>query len=152
MDLIEIDGLRLRCVIGCRDEERRDRSDVVIDLAIGTDARPAGDSDELADAWDYRAAAKAVIADVEASACFTVEALATRIARTVVTGCQAPFVRVRVASTGWMSAQDFVALVSDEIPANATFEVYLNEQRLWPPEVSSDPAADEQAARKEPGQ
>ena len=64
MDLIEIDGLRLRCVIGCRDEERRDRSDVVIDLAIGTDARPAGDSDDLAGAWDYRAAAKAVIADV----------------------------------------------------------------------------------------
>jgi FolB domain-containing protein len=95
VDLIEIDGLRLRCVIGCRDEERRDRSDVVIDLAIGTDARPAGDSDDLADAWDYRAAAKAVIADVEASACFTVEALATRIARAVVTGCQAPLVRVR---------------------------------------------------------
>ncbi len=74
MDLIEIDGLRLRCVIGCREEERRDRSDVVIDLAIGTGARPAGDSADLADAWDYRVAAKAVIAEVEASACFTVEA------------------------------------------------------------------------------
>ena len=67
-------------------------------------------------------------------------------------GPRTPFVRVRVASTGWMSAQDFVALVSDEIPANAVFEVYLNEQRLWPPEVSSDAAADEQAARKEPDQ
>jgi FolB domain-containing protein len=95
VDVIEIEGLRLRCVIGCRDEERRDRSDVVIDLRIGTDARPAGVSDDLADAWDYRAAAKAVIAEVEASTCFTVEALATQIARTLITGCKAPYARVR---------------------------------------------------------
>jgi FolB domain-containing protein len=54
VDLIEIAGLRLRCVIGCRDEERRDRSDVVIDLKVGADTRLAGTSDELADAWDYR--------------------------------------------------------------------------------------------------
>jgi hypothetical protein len=38
------------------------RSDVVIDLAIGTDVRPAGDSDDLAGAWDYRAAAKGYLA------------------------------------------------------------------------------------------
>lgn len=111
MDLIEIDRLRLRCVIGCRDEERRDRSDVVIDLRIGTDARPAGDSDDLAAAWDYRAAAKAVISDVEASACFTVEALATRIARTLVTGCQAPYVRVRVSKPGALRFADTAGVV-----------------------------------------
>jgi FolB domain-containing protein len=75
VDLTEIDGLRLRCVIGCQAEERRDRSDVVIDLRIGTDARPCGDSDDLASGWDYRAAAKAVIAQVEGPACFTVEAI-----------------------------------------------------------------------------
>ena len=61
MDLITIEGLRLRCVIGCKGEERRDRSDVVVDLAIAADAAAAGDSDDLADAWDYRAAAKAVV-------------------------------------------------------------------------------------------
>ena len=116
MDLIEIDGLRLRCVIGCRDEERRDRSDVVIDLVIGTDARPAGDSDDLADAWDYRAAAKAVIADVETSACFTVEALATRIARTVVAGCQAPYARVRVRKPGALRFADSAGVVIERTP------------------------------------
>ena len=56
MDMIEVEGLRLRCVIGCTTEERRGRSDVVIDLTVGIDARPAGSSDDLADAWDYRAA------------------------------------------------------------------------------------------------
>jgi FolB domain-containing protein len=86
VDLIEIEGLHLRCVIGCTAEERRDRSDVVIDLTVGTEAASAGASDDLADAWDYRTAAKAVIAAVEASECFTVEALATRIARCPVAG------------------------------------------------------------------
>jgi FolB domain-containing protein len=100
VDLIEICGLRLRCVIGCRDEERRDRSDVVIDLRVGADTRAAGTSDDLADAWDYRAAVKAVIAEVDSSACFTVEALATRIARTLIIGCGAPYARVRVRKPG----------------------------------------------------
>jgi len=116
VDLIEIDGLRLRCVIGCRDEERRDRSDVVIDLTIGTDARLAGDSDALADAWDYRAAAKAVIADVESSACFTVEALATRVARVLVTDRQAPYVRVRVRKPGPLGVAGSAGVVIERSP------------------------------------
>ena len=97
MDLIEVEGLRLRCVIGCRTEERRDRSDVVIDLVVRADARKAGASDDLADAWDYRAAVKAVIAEVEASECFTLEALATRVARVLVCAKGAPWARVRVS-------------------------------------------------------
>ena len=120
MDLIEIEGLLLRCVIGCRDEERRDRSDVVIDLTIGTDARRASDS-RLADAWDYRAAAKAVIAEVEASACFTVEALATRVARVLVTACRAPYARVRVRKPGALRFADSAGVViertSQDFPA-----------------------------------
>jgi FolB domain-containing protein len=118
VDLIEVEALRLRCVIGCRDEERRDRSDVVIDLQIGTDARRPGTSDDLADAWDYRAAAKAVIAEVEASACFTVEALATRVARIVVTGYGAPYARVRVRKPGALRFADSAGLVIERTPAD----------------------------------
>ena len=54
-------------------------------------------------------------------------------AGTASSGTARPTVTVRVSSTGWMSGDDFVALVSDEIPANVLFEVYLNERRLWPP-------------------
>jgi phage tail-like protein len=50
-----------------------------------------------------------------------------------------PFVRVRVASTGWMSAGDFVTLVSDEVPANVQFEVWLPDRRLWPEEEVKGP-------------
>jgi FolB domain-containing protein len=118
VDLIEIEGLRLRCVIGCSAEERRDRSDVVIDLTVGTDARGAGASDDLADAWDYRAAAKAVITEVEASQCFTVEALATRVARIVVCGQGAPWARVRVRKPGALRFADSAGLVLERTPAD----------------------------------
>jgi FolB domain-containing protein len=118
VDLIEIEGLRLRCVIGCRAEERRDRSDVVIDLTIGTDAAAAGDSDELADAWNYRSASKAVIAGVESSQCFTVEALATRIARILVCDQGAPWARVRVRKPGALRFADSAGLLIERTPAD----------------------------------
>ncbi len=118
MDLIEISGLRLRCVIGCSAEERRDRSDVVIDVAAAADARPAGASDDLADAWDYRSAAKAVIAEVEASQCFTVEALATRIARVLVCDQNAPWARVRVRKPGALRFADTAGVVIERTPAD----------------------------------
>ena len=118
MDLIEIDGLRLRCVIGCRDEERRDRSDVVIDLRIGVDARPAGVSDDLAAAWNYRTATKAVIAHVEASKHRTVEALATGIARLLVLDHGAPQVRVRVHKPGALRFADTVGVVIERTAAD----------------------------------
>jgi phage tail-like protein len=52
-------------------------------------------------------------------------------------GARHPFVRVRVASTGWMSASDFVTLVADEVPANVQFEIWLPDRRLWPQDVDS---------------
>jgi FolB domain-containing protein len=118
MDLIEVEGLRLRCVIGCTAEERRGRSDVVIDMTIGTDAMPAAASDNLADALDYRAAAKAVIAAVEGSEYFTVEALITQIARIVVCDQRAPWVRVRVRKPGALRFADTVGLVLERTQAD----------------------------------
>lgn len=121
MDQIEIEALRLRCVIGCTAEERRDRSDVIIDLWISTDAKPAGDSDDLGDAWDYRAAVKRVIAYVEGSDCFTIEALATHIARILVTDRRASSVSVRVRKPGALRFADYAGIRIERTPAD--FEV-----------------------------
>ncbi|WP_433186190.1 dihydroneopterin aldolase [Actinoallomurus sp. CA-150999] len=110
MDFIEINALRLRCVIGCRDEERRGRSDVVIDLRIGADARAAGVSDDLADTWNYRTATKAIIDHVEGSAHRTVEAMATAVARLLVIDHDARWVRVRVHKPGALRFADTVGI------------------------------------------
>ncbi|HLJ98694.1 MAG TPA: dihydroneopterin aldolase [Streptosporangiaceae bacterium] len=123
MDQIEIEALRLRCVIGCNPEERRDRSDVIIDLWVSTDARPAGDSDALSDAWDYRAAVKRVIAYVDGSECFTIEALATRIARVLVADCGASHVTVRVRKPGALRFADYAGIRIERTPADFADEV-----------------------------
>jgi phage tail-like protein len=49
-----------------------------------------------------------------------------------------PFVRIRVASIGWLPDDDFVALVQDEIPANVSYEVYVGDRRLWPAPAAED--------------
>lgn len=79
-DRIHIGDLHLRCVIGANDWEREVRQDVLINIELRTDTRPAAATDELADAVDYRRLTKKVIAMVESSDFHLVEALAESIA------------------------------------------------------------------------
>jgi hypothetical protein len=69
-------------------------------------------------ALDYKAAAKAVIAAVEGSEYFTVEALTTQIARIVVCDQRAPWVRVRVRKPGALRFADTVGLVLERTQAD----------------------------------
>ncbi|MGC4886628.1 dihydroneopterin aldolase [Micromonospora sp. DT227] len=111
MDLIKINGLRLRCIIGVRDEERRDLSDVVIDMAVQTEARPAALVDDIAEVWNYRTATKGVIALVQQSSYQTIEALAEAIATHLLDDHHAPHVKVRVSKPGALRFADDVAVV-----------------------------------------
>ena len=43
-----------------------------------------------------------------------------------------PSVRVSVRSTGWMSDDDFVELVTDEVPANVRCEIVVDGRQIWP--------------------
>ena len=121
-DVIEVEGLRLRCRIGCSTEERRDLSDVVIGLKITTDACSAGDSDRLEDAWNYRTPTKAIITAVETSEFYTVEALATSIARIVVLDHGAPSAQVRVTKPAALRFADTVSITLTRISTDFTSE------------------------------
>src|SRR5215475_8991815 len=80
MDRIVIKDLMLRCVIGLSEEERREKQDVLINLILWTDLRPAIASDNIDDAVDYSALKKRIIAMVEGSHYHLAETLADRIA------------------------------------------------------------------------
>ena len=43
-----------------------------------------------------------------------------------------PSVRVSVRSTGWMSDDDFVELVTDEVPANVRCQIVVDGRQIWP--------------------
>ncbi len=80
MDRICICDLLARCILGINDSERRNKQDVLINLAIYTDLRRAGKSDRIEDTVDYRALKKRVLAMAEGSQFFLEEALAEAIA------------------------------------------------------------------------
>src|SRR5215471_19633025 len=79
-DRILIKDLMLRCVLGLSQEERREKQDVLINLILWTDLRPAIASDRIEDAVDYSALKKRIIAMVEGSHYHLAETLADRIA------------------------------------------------------------------------
>lgn len=84
-DRIEIRGLLLRCIVGINPEERVKKQDVIINIVLYGDLRKAGESDDIADAINYRTLTKRVIDHVEASDYFLVEKLAHSIAEIAVT-------------------------------------------------------------------
>lgn len=118
MDIIEIDALRLRCEIGFSQHEIGVKQDVVISLRIGADMRRAGETDDPADAFNYRTVTKAVIAHVEASKYRLVEALAANIARIAVVDCGAEWVQVRVHKPHALRFSDSVGVVIERTPAD----------------------------------
>jgi phage tail-like protein len=49
---------------------------------------------------------------------------------------------LRVRSTGWATEPDLLRIVKAELPASVTFEVFVAERRIWPPEPDDGGAAD----------
>ncbi|WP_435103679.1 dihydroneopterin triphosphate 2'-epimerase [Arhodomonas sp. AD133] len=73
---IRIKDLRLRTYIGFNDDEQRKRQDVVINVTVDYDAINAAHSDDVADALDYKALTKRIIAHVEDGRFLLLEKLA----------------------------------------------------------------------------
>ena len=111
MDTIEIDNLRLRCVIGFSAHELKDKQDVVIGLRIRADMHKAGETDNPDDAFNYRTVTKAIIKHVEASNYKLVEAMAAAIAKICVVEHDAEWVQVRVHKPGALRFSDSVGVV-----------------------------------------
>lgn len=79
-DRIEVHDLLVRCIVGINPEERVNKQDVIINLTLYGDLLPAGLSDDIEDAINYKTLTKRVIDHVEASDYLLVERMAHRIA------------------------------------------------------------------------
>jgi len=85
-DHIVLTGLKISCIIGIFEWERKQKQDVIIDLKFPCDARKAARRDDITAAVDYKKIAKAVIAFVESSQYQLVETLAERLAQLLIDG------------------------------------------------------------------
>ena len=115
-DHIFIKDLLARCILGVTDEERREKQDMVINITLIADLRPAGKSDRFEDAIDYRAIKKRILSEVEASHYYLVEALAEHIAEICLAAPGVQQVQVTVEKP---SALRFARSVGVEITAEA---------------------------------
>lgn len=117
MDKIIIKDLLLRGVIGVNDWEREVRQDILINVTLFADLHAAGASDDIEDTVNYRSLSKKIIAHVESSERFTVEALAEDLARICLQQSRVARARVRVEKPG---ALRFAASVGVEVERAAT--------------------------------
>ncbi len=110
MDIIEIKNLRLRSIIGFSAHELDAAQDIVISLRLGCPSRRAGESDNPADAFNYKPLNKAIIELVEGSRFSLVEKLAEEIARLAIIEYGAPFIEVSLDKPGALRRSDSVGI------------------------------------------
>lgn len=118
MDRIIIRDMLLHGIIGINDDERVNEQDILINLVMFADTRPAGASDNIKDAVNYRTIAKHIIRHVEASADFLVERLVSDIARIVLTEYDVERVIVRVEKPGALRFAESVGVEIDRTRAD----------------------------------
>jgi dihydroneopterin aldolase len=100
MDIVYLRDLKIECVVGIYEWERRIKQAVVLDLDMAADIRRAAASDRIEDTLDYKAVAKRLIEFVGNSQFQLVETLAEKIAEIVLNEFNVPWVRVRVNKRG----------------------------------------------------
>lgn len=100
MDIVYINDLRVETVIGVYGWERQVRQTVVFDLELGVDIRAAAASDDIGDALDYKAVAMRVVAFAQDNHFHLVEALAERLAGTLMQEFRLPWLRLRINKQG----------------------------------------------------
>ncbi len=115
-DLVFVEGIDARAVLGVDAWERTGPQAVRIDLAFSTDAAKAARSDDVGDAVNYRTVAKAALAFAEGSRFRLVETLAERLAARLRRQFRLRWVRVRVSKPG---AVRFSAVVGVEVERGA---------------------------------
>ncbi|HET7370805.1 MAG TPA: dihydroneopterin aldolase [Gammaproteobacteria bacterium] len=111
MDIVFIRDLRIDTVVGVYAWERKVRQTVSLDLDMATDIRQAAASDKIADALDYKAVAKRLIAYVESQSFELVETLAERVAEIVLNEFPVPWLRLSLSKPGAVRGSKSVGVI-----------------------------------------
>ncbi len=111
MDLVLIEGLEVRTVIGIYDWEREIRQVVRLDLEMAWDISKAGQSDDINDALDYKAVSERLASFIEDSQFALIEALIEACAVIVLQEFHVPWVKIKIAKPLKYLAMDSAALV-----------------------------------------
>ncbi|HAS8597665.1 TPA: bifunctional dihydroneopterin aldolase/7,8-dihydroneopterin epimerase [Vibrio vulnificus] len=100
LDKVFIEQLEVITTIGVYDWEQQIKQKLVLDIEMAHDNRPAGKSDDVADALDYAQVSEAVLNHVESGRFLLVERVAEEVAELIMTQFSVPWIRIRLAKPG----------------------------------------------------
>ncbi len=99
-DLIKIDDLLLRCIVGINEWEKREKQDIVISVTLAGDFKRAGRTDDIKDTVDYKALKKEIIDLVENNTFSLIEKIAYEIAEICIVKSGVKRVEIKVDKPG----------------------------------------------------
>ncbi len=111
MDIVYIRGLRVEATIGVYDWERNIRQPLVLNFDLASDNRAAAATDGIAEAVDYDAISKRVLAYVRDSQFQLIETLAERVAEIVLGEFDIPWLRLAISKPGAVPEADDVGVI-----------------------------------------
>ena len=111
MNIVYIKGLRARAVIGVYEWERHLRQTLVLDLELASDTVRAAASDQIADALDYAALSRRVVALVEGSEFQLIETLAEAVAAMIRREFGVAWLRLRLSKPGAVPEAEDVGVI-----------------------------------------
>jgi dihydroneopterin aldolase len=104
---IGLSGLRVRCVIGAWEAERRQEQEIRMDVELWRDVRAAASSDQVRDTTNYDTVAAVLAAVARDGRFHLLEALATAGARALLQQCpDVDIVMLRVTKPGAVPLAD----------------------------------------------
>lgn len=110
MDIVFIQDLRIETTIGIYDWERKIKQTLAFDLEMGTDIRPAAETDDIEKTLNYKAVAKRIIDYVEASEFLLVETLAEKVAELVMNEFDVPWLSMTLNKPGAVTGSKSVGV------------------------------------------
>jgi len=111
VDIVFIRGLRVKTIIGIYDWERTTKQEVVFDLDMGWDIKPAAESDDIKFALDYKSVSKRIVEFIEESEFNLVETMAEKICEIVLNEFKVPWVRLVLNKEGAVSVARDVGVI-----------------------------------------
>jgi dihydroneopterin aldolase len=100
MDIIYLHDLKIECIIGIWEWERRIKQTIILDLDMAADIRRAAATDSIEDTLNYKAVSKRLREFVGNSQFQLVETLAEKVAEILLAEFKLAWVRVRVNKKG----------------------------------------------------
>jgi dihydroneopterin aldolase len=111
LDIVFIEDLRIDTIIGIYDWEREVKQTVALDIEMAADNTRPASTEDIADALNYKAVAKRLIAFTEDSRFQLVETLAERLAEIILEEFRVPWCRLKLSKLGAVTGSRSVGVI-----------------------------------------